>query len=132
MNSAAPQELARIMGSPITRTRAQASAKGRATARMMAICTTSASSMVSPAVSGLRARSWEAERRRTRPARPPMRPSTVVERPQARAVKPPREYRCRPLTSPTPRPRAGPPMSPASTGPLARALAMAPCTFTPM
>jgi hypothetical protein len=57
MKKAAPAEFAVIMGSAITFTSATASAWGRATSRMMIICTASATAVVARASQGLTSRS---------------------------------------------------------------------------
>ena len=89
MNTAVPSELATIIGSAMTFTSATASGRGRATRRMIAICSASATTVVENASFGPTSRSRPARRTTRTCTRPATSPSAVVDSPHANAVNPP-------------------------------------------
>lgn len=89
INSAAPTVLVTIIGAAMLCTRCRASSNGRAISRMIIICTSSATKVIAPAVSGLKTLSGRPRLTSTLCTRPPSSPSTIVETMQLKAVIPP-------------------------------------------
>ena len=115
----------------MTFTSATASGRGRATRRMIAICSASATTVVEArelrADEPVAARAADDEDVHEAGDEP----LGVVDSPHAGPVNPPSHARCRPAVSPVAVPSSGPPMIPASIGPMARVFAMAPWTGKP-